>query len=160
PVSSWLIAPTASMIDLHEPPGAPGGHPLLVGANPLVLDNEKNNTAADAQKVEPPCDIAGRISKKNQRHWYSFEAKKGEVRTLEVFAERIGSPVDAYFVLTDEKGKVITEQDDGADTLSPNQFYTKSDDPARYRFVVPADGTYKVMVSTREAAVQFGVRDQ
>ena len=50
--------------------------------------------------------------------------------------------------------------DDSPDTLSPNQFYTKSDDPGRYRFAVPADGTYKVMVSTREAAVQFGVRDQ
>jgi hypothetical protein len=77
-----------------------------------------------------------------------------------VFADRIGSPVDAYFILTDDKGKVITEQDDGADSLSPNQFYTKGDDPARYKFTVPADGTYKVMVSTREAGVQFGVRDQ
>ena len=28
-------------------------------------------------------------------------------------SERIGSPVDAFFILTDEKGKVITEQDDG-----------------------------------------------
>ncbi|MBY0457336.1 MAG: PPC domain-containing protein, partial [Gemmataceae bacterium] len=102
----------------------------------------------------------GRIAKKAERHWYKFAAKKGEVWTLEVFAERIGSPVDAYFVLTDEKGKVIVEADDGPESLSPNQFYTKSDDPARYRFAVPADGTYKVMVSTREAAVQFGVRDQ
>ena len=138
----------------------PGGHLMLMTTNPVIFDNEKNNTAADAQQVKVPCDIAGRIAKKNERHWYSFAAKKGEVWTLEVFAERIGSPVDAYFVLTDDKGKVITEQDDGPDTLSPNQFYTKGDDPARYKFTVPADGTYKVMVSTREAAAQFGVRDQ
>ncbi len=159
PVSSWSVAPTAAMIDLHEPT-SPGGHPLLAGANPLVLDNAKNNTAADAQAVQVPCDVAGRVMKKNARHWYSFAAKKGDVWTLEVFAERIGSPVDAYFLLTDDKGKVITEQDDEPDSLSPNQFYTKSDDPGRYRFVVPADGTYKVMVSTREAGVRFGVRDQ
>jgi hypothetical protein len=159
-VSSWPVAPGAAMIDVHEPATAPGGHPVLAGANPVVLDNEKNNTADAAQEVKTPCDIAGRIAKKGDRHWYSFAAKKGNVWTLEVFAERIGSPVDAYFVLTDEKGKVITEQDDGADTLSPNQFYTKSDDPGRYRFSVPADGTYKVMVSTREAGVQFGARDQ
>lgn len=135
---------------------------LLLGNTPgeVVLDNEKNLTAADAQELNLPCDVAGRVAKKSERHWYSFKAKKGEVWTLEVFAERIGSPVDAYFVLTDDKGKVIVEQDDGADTLSPNQFYTKGDDPARYRFSVPADGTYKVMVSTREAGVQFGVRDQ
>ncbi|MBN9121830.1 MAG: pre-peptidase C-terminal domain-containing protein [Planctomycetes bacterium] len=159
-VSSRSVAPTAAMIDASERPGAVGGNPLLAASNPLTLDNEKNGTADAAQEVKVPCDIAGRIAKKAERHWYSFKAKKGDVWTLEVFAERIGSPVDAYFVLTDEKGKVIVEQDDGADTLSPNQFYTKGDDPARYRFSVPADGTYRVMVSTREAGVQFGVRDQ
>jgi hypothetical protein len=159
--SSRLISPTAAMIDaLDHPHAIPGGNLLLVAHEPVFLDNEKNNTAADAQHVQVPCDIAGRIGKKGERHWYSFAAKKGDVWTLEVFAERIGSPVDAYYALTDDKGKVITEQDDGADTLSPNQFYTKSDDPARYRFTVPADGTYRVMVSTREAGVQFGVRDQ
>ena len=160
-----LIPPSAAMIDatgVGFEKSMPIANLILVGVGEkqVVLDNEKNNTADTAQKVELPCDIAGRIAKKNERHWYSFAAKKGEVWTLEVFAERIGSPVDAYFILTDDKGKVITEQDDGADTLSPNQFYTKSDDPARYKFTVPADGTYKIMVSTREAAVQFGVRDQ
>lgn len=159
-VASWPVAPTAAMADLFEPRDRPNEHPLLVATNPIVLDNVKNTTAADAQEVKPPCDIAGGVAKKSERHWYSFAAKKGDVWTLEVFAERIGSPVDAYFVLTDAKGKVLTEQDDGPDTLSPNQFYTKSDDPGRYRFAAPADGTYKVMVSTREAGVQFGVRDQ
>jgi hypothetical protein len=159
---SRLITPTAAMIDALDPPARMPGANLILGSQGgnVALDNEKNNTAADAQEVKPPCDVAGRIAKKGERHWYSFAAKKGEVWTLEVFAERIGSPVDAYFVLTDEKGKTITEQDDGPDTLSPNQFYTRSDDPGRYKFTVPADGTYKVMVSTREAAVQFGVRDQ
>lgn len=159
-VSSWLVAPTAAMVDLSEPRAAGGAPPALVATNPVVTDNEKNLTAADAQAVKVPCDVAGRIAKKNERHWYSFAAKRGEVWTLEVFAERIGSPVDAYFVLTDEKGKVIVEQDDGADPLSPNQFYTKSDDPGRYRFSAPTDGTFKVMVSTREAGVQFGPRNQ
>lgn len=156
PVSSFNVAPTAAMIDAHEN----STNPILTAANPVFLDNEKNGTADAAQSVMVPCDVAGRILKKGERHWYSFAAKKGDVWTLEVFAERIGSPVDAFFVLTDDKGKVITEQDDGPDTLSPNQFYTKGDDPARYKFTAPADGTYKVMVSTREAGVQFGVRDQ
>ncbi len=157
-----FVTPTAGGIDLSAfaKDWAPEGIPLLWPKGLIILDNEKNTTADSAQSVELPCDIAGRIAKKGERHWYSFKAKRGEVWTLEVFAERIGSPVDAYFVLTDEKGKVIVEQDDGPDSLSPNQFYTKGDDPARYRFSVPADGTYKVMVSTREAGVQFGVRDQ
>jgi hypothetical protein len=155
-----FITPQRAAVDGVELEVGPSRPFVLASDLSIVLDNEKNFTADVAQEVKVPCDIAGRIAKKNERHWYKFDAKKGQVWTLEVFAERIGSPVDAYFILTDEKGKVITEQDDGADTLSPNQFYTKGDDPARYKFTVPADGTYKVMVSTREAGVQFGVRDQ
>jgi hypothetical protein len=43
----------------------------------VTFDNEKNNTADTAQDVKLPCDVAGRIGKKNDRHWYSFDAKKG-----------------------------------------------------------------------------------
>lgn len=156
--SSGALAPPFGMADLRE--SAVGAHPLLAGIHPLILDNEKNSTPATSQEVKLPCDVAGRIAKKGERHWYSFDAKKGAVWTLELFAERIGSPVDAFFIVADAAGKTIAELDDGPDPLSPNQFYTKGDDPARYRFVAPADGTYKVMVSTREAGVQFGVRDQ
>ncbi|MCS6864030.1 MAG: PPC domain-containing protein [Gemmataceae bacterium] len=155
----WPITPSAAPLDLREAAEFVP-HPLLATRQPLVVDNDQNHSANSAQDVTPPCDIAGRILTKNERDWYQFRAHKGEVWTIEVFAERIGSPVDAYFWLTDEKGKVITEQDDGPETLSPHQFYTKSDDPGRYRFAVPADGLYKVMVSTRAAGTQFGVRDQ
>ncbi|MCI0705381.1 MAG: PPC domain-containing protein [Planctomycetia bacterium] len=158
--STGIVSPRAASLDAWATGTTDGLLVLGTNAGELILDNEKNTTADSPQEVKVPCDVAGRIAKKNERHWYSFEANKGEVWTLEVFAERIGSPVDAYFILTDDKGKVIVELDDGADSLSPNQFYTKGDDPARYRFVVPNDGTYKVMVSTREAGTQFGVRDQ
>ena len=159
------LAPSAGSldaVDLTLPAGcrSPNRPLLLTRAGTVVLDDEKNDTAATAQVVAPPCDIAGHIEKKNDRDWYAFAAKKGEVWTLEVFADRLGSPVDAYFVLTNEAGKVIVEADDSPDTLSPNQFFTKSDDPARTRFAAPADGTYKVMVSTREASIQAGARDQ
>jgi Bacterial pre-peptidase C-terminal domain len=158
PPRSSVIPPSAGMIDAIDSPR--GSHLLLEQENEVTLDNDKNATADTSQVVKLPCDIAGRIGKKNDRHWYSFDAKKGEVWTLEVFADRIGSQMDAFFVLTDDKGKVIVEMDDGPDSLSPNQFYTKSDDPARYRFAVPADGKYRVMVSSRDAGIVFGVREQ
>jgi hypothetical protein len=164
--SDHPLTPAQAALDGGDYPVAAANRPFVLGTQresgpvSFVLDNGDNDTPEKAQPVKPPCDVAGRIEKKNDRDWYVFEAKKGEVWTLEVFADRIGSPVDAYFILTDEKGKVIVEVDDGPDSLSPNQFYTKSDDPARYRFAVPADGKYRVMVSTREAGTQFGVRDQ
>jgi hypothetical protein len=153
------VPPSAGMIDTAET-WKLDGNLILRGANRVVLDNGDNDTPEKAQAVKVPCDVAGRVEKKYDRDWYAFQAKRGEVWTLEVFADRLGSPVDAFFALADEKGRVIVEADDGPEPLSPNQFYTRSDDPARYRFAVPADGTYRVMVSTREAAVQSGVRDQ
>lgn len=138
----------------------PAAQLLLTSPGARFADADDNDTPEKAQAVKAPCDVAGRIDRKNDRDWYAFDAKKGEVWTVEVFADRIGSQIDAFFTLTDEKGKVIVEADDGPPPLSPNQFYTTSDDPARYRFVVPADGKYRVMVSGRDAGVQYGVREQ
>ncbi|HSQ55593.1 MAG TPA: PPC domain-containing protein, partial [Gemmata sp.] len=155
------LPPSAAMIDGTDIVSRDySGNLRLRSIGNVERDNLRNSTPDTAQAVKLPCDIAGRIAKKNDRHWYSFDAKKGEVWTLEVFADRIGSPIDAYFILTDEKGKVIVEADEGPPPLSPNQFYTKSDDPARYRFVAPAEGKYRVMVSARDAAIQYGVREQ
>ena len=52
---------------------------------------------------------------------------------------------------------LVTEQDDTAEILSP-QFYTRSDDPQKYRFAPPADGTYYLLVTSRDAFTQFGPR--
>ena len=58
-----------------------------------------------------PCEIAGRIEKKGDRDWYSFSAQKGDVYSIEVYGERLGSPVDMYFVLRTEDGKVLWDFD-------------------------------------------------
>lgn len=160
-VSGSVIPPSAGGLDGNDDLAHPTGCLILdrqVGD--CVLDSDDNATSEKAQLVKAPCDIAGRIARKNDRHWYRFEAKKGDVWTMEIFADRIGSPIAPYFVITDDKGKTIARMDDSPDSLSPNQFYTKSDDPARYRFVAASDGTYKVMVSSNEAGFQSGVRDQ
>ncbi|MBA4191951.1 MAG: hypothetical protein C0467_28560 [Planctomycetaceae bacterium] len=154
------VPPTAGMIDATDSTRTLDGNLQLLSSGPLVMDNEKNNTAETAQSLTLPCDVAGRIGKKSDRHWYTFEAKKGDVWTIEVFAERLGSQIDAFFILSDEKGKVIVEQDDGLDSLSTNQFYTKTDDPGRYKFTVPVDGKYRLLVSSRDASIQYGVREQ
>lgn len=154
------VPPSAAMIDATDAFRQGDGHLRIMARNPVILDTGSNTTAEKALDVKVPCDIAGRIATKGERRYYSFGAKKGEVWTLEVFADRIGSPIDAYFILSDAKGKAIVEMDDGPAPLSPNQFYTRSDDPDRYRFVVPADGTYRVMVSSRDAGIQFGDREQ
>jgi hypothetical protein len=124
----------------------------------VVLDNEANDTAETAQVVTLPCEIAGRIEKKRDRDWYKFHAKKGDVWTIEVYGDRLGSPVDMYYTLRPDGAKTGQEFDDNPDTLHPTQFFTRTDDPAPQRFVAPADGDFLLQVSSRDADIQAGPR--
>ncbi len=124
---------------------------------PVVLDNEANDTPDKAQKVSIPCEIAGRIEKKADRDVYAFAAKKGQNLAIEAFGDRFGAPVDLYFSLKDDKGNSITEQDDNPEIPTP-QLFARSDDPAAYRLKIPADGTYQLTVSSRDAPLLFGPR--
>ena len=108
-----------------------------------------------------PCEIAGRIEKKRDRDWYSFTAKKGDVLSIELYGDRLGSPLDLYAVLKSAgpKGNTIVELDDSNEQV-PNQFFARGDDPPRYQFKAPADGTYLLLVSSRDADVEAGPRHQ
>lgn len=133
---------------------------LTYACHPVMLDNEANHTAESAQEITVPCEIVGRVEKQRARHWYSFKAKKGETYYIEAFGDRIGSPIDIYFVLRNARNnQVIAESNDNPESLHPFQFFTRSEDPARYRFAVPADGEYHLQVSSRQADAAASVRD-
>lgn len=160
--SGWIDPPTA-MLDGFEfrlKNHAGYSNPALVhlARAPVIVDNEANDTAATAQAVRIPCTIAGRIEKKADRDWYVFRAEKGQVLTIEAIGDRLGAALDLHLVLVNaETGKTIAELDDTTETTMPS-FYTRTDDPPEYRFVVPATGKYQVMVSSRDAFVQSGPR--
>src|SRR5439155_17779171 len=119
---------------------------LTYAQAPVVLDNEANDTPETAQEINVPCEIAGRIEKKRDRDWYVFVAKKGEVYNIEVLSHRLGAATDMRFVLRNPAAKAdIIDSDENGDTLNA-KFFTRTDDPPVYRFAVPADGKYQLMV--------------
>ncbi|HXG12681.1 MAG TPA: PPC domain-containing protein [Gemmataceae bacterium] len=129
---------------------------LTFARAPVVLDNEKNDTADSAQEITLPCEIAGRVEKKRDRDWYVFQAKKGEVYNIELLAERLGSSADMYFVLRNATANQdLVEADDTPETISLKLF-TRTSDPAVYRFTVPADGKYHLLVASRNANLLAG----
>lgn len=157
-----FLMPHSSMLDgfdqrIKNEAGQSNPFLMTYASAPVVLDDGDNDTQEKAQKVPVPCVISGRIEKKADRDWYAFAVKKGQVLNIEAFAERLGAPMDLYFQVRSEQGTLITEQDDTAEILAP-QFYTANSDPVRYRFVAPADGTYYLMVTSREAFTQYGPR--
>lgn len=157
------IAPAAAALDgfeyrLKTDAGVSNPFLLTFAQAPVVLDNEKNDTPELAQEITLPCELAGRIEKKRDRDWYAFRAAKGDVYSVEAFGERLGSPLNLTWSLRDAGGKVLFEPPDNNETLTPAQFVTRTEDPARYRFVAPADGTYHLVVTSKESFVQAGPR--
>lgn len=118
---------------------------------PLVLDNGDNNSPEKAQAVSLPCEIVGWMKTPRDRNWYVFEAKKGDMWDIDVLGDRIGSPCDLFFVLRDaQTEKVLKTEDDKAPSL----------DPARYRFVAPADGKYQLAIGSQTTSLVKDPRQQ
>jgi hypothetical protein len=160
---SGRVEPFAASMDgfelrLHNEAGASNPFLLTFAHAPVILDQGDNDTAEKAQEVPVPCEIAGRIEKRGDQDWYAFEAKKGDVLSIELFGERLGAPVDMQLAVyrTDKEQKLV-ELDDNPEVFLP-QILTRTDDPPRYRFVAPADGRYQVHVTSSDAFVQAGPR--
>ena len=130
---------------------------LTFAQYPVVVAHGDNDTAGKAQAVPVPCEIAGWIEKKNSRHWYAFQAKKGDIWSLELFGDRMGSPLDLFLLVRGPGGQTLTELDDNPEQV-PNQFFFRSLDPPRYRLAVPKDGTYLVRVASHEMEAEGGPR--
>ncbi|HEY7157447.1 MAG TPA: PPC domain-containing protein [Gemmataceae bacterium] len=156
-----LVAPKMAGLDgfeyrVRNDAGWSNPFPLTLARAPVVHDNGNNDTPATAQPVTLPCEIAGHVEKPRDRDWYTFTAKKGEVYNIEILSDRLGAPTYMYFMLRDAKTD-LKESDDNPDILS-RKFYARSEDPQAYRFVVPADGAYQLMVSSRLADTVAGPR--
>jgi hypothetical protein len=141
----------------------PHSNPITLFYTDAPIHSERkpdNDTLDTAEQIAVPCDVIGRIDRRYDKDWYGFTAKKGDVFQFELFADRLGSDMDTYFTVKSvaNKGDVIPEQDDDADTLHPQQFFTRSTDPAVAKFTAPTDGQYAVLVASRESNVSFGPR--
>ena len=136
-------------------------NPVLLGyaSEPIVLDQPGNESPEEAQPIEIGTDICGRIEKKGDRDYFAFTAKKDDVVIIEGIADRLRCPVDLYLTVRRAENKqMLGEFDDNpAVPDRVNRFYTYSDDPLA-RVVIPADGRYELMVTSRDSLVNSGPR--
>ena len=73
----------------------------------IVLEQEPNNSTAEAQKIQIPSEIKGSIASNGDIDTFSFSAKQGEALTFEVFAEREKSTLDSRLEIRDASGKPV-----------------------------------------------------
>ena len=79
---------------------------------PECNETESNNSINDAQQIELPMIINGRIETAGDIDIFHFKGRTGEKIVAEVYARRLNSPLDSVLRLTDHKGNVIEWNDD------------------------------------------------
>lgn len=137
--------------------------PIYLAAGPVTTEKAADNDKPEtAEAITVPCDVAGTIEKRYDRDWYRFDAKKGDAYIVELFADRIGSAMDGFLTIRNAatKADIAGEAtlDDDAESLHPTSFFSRNADPVPFKFTAPADGTYLILVGSRDANVSHGPR--
>jgi hypothetical protein len=115
-----------------------------ISALPDGLEREPNNGFSQPQAVTNAMGINGTIGSPGDQDWFRFTGREGETKVIEVYARRLGSPLDARLELFDAQQNVLAVQDDAEDKSSG--LLTHHAD-ARIQFKLPETGTYVVRLS-------------
>jgi len=91
--------PGITQLVAQLPTGATNPRPFELSALPETLEQEPNDTPRQAQHIDLPLIINGRIDKPGDRDTYSFHANAGDKLVFDVMARRLGSPLDARITL-------------------------------------------------------------
>jgi hypothetical protein len=158
--SSPLVRAWQDGIEFSLPTSRGPANPVnlyFAKAPTMVVEREPNSDAKSAQKIAIPCEFVGQFYPERDLDWVEFEAQKGQTYWIEAISNQLGLASDPflaiYRVKINEKGEeqqseiaqVDDLQDRGRRNPPADEFDATSDDPA-YKFVVPEDGTYRVLV--------------
>ncbi len=118
---------------------------LMLDDLPIVRSSGTNNSVANAQLLKPPVAVEG-ACEELAADFYKFTAARGQQLSLEVIAQRLGSPLDPLVRILDAKGRELAWCDDepglGAD--------------CRLRHKFAASGEY--VIELRDTGYQGGPR--
>ena len=108
--------------------------PFRVSPFPNIVEQEPNNepraTASTMSRSAAPVAFNGIIQSERDIDYFAFEATQGEALQIEVFADRIGSPIDTFLLLLDSTGQMLVQNDDWGSQDS------------RLEWTAPQTGTY------------------
>ncbi|MBI5397684.1 MAG: PPC domain-containing protein [Verrucomicrobia bacterium] len=126
---------------LRLPKGNPLSNqmPFAVDTLPECLEQEPNNSQAQAQSVALPIIVNGRIDQSGDMDVFRFEGRAGDKIVAEVTARRLNSPLDSVLTLTGASGERLAVNDDHEDKGSGlNTHHADS----YLRAKLPANGVY------------------
>lgn len=114
--------------------------PNWVRVSPLAnaLSAKPASTPAKAPLLNVPAPLAfnGVLETKGEAAFFKFTAKKDQNLDFQVFARRLGSPLDAVLTVLDAKGKSLGNNDDAA-----------GNPDSAVRVKIPEDGEFTVKIA-------------
>lgn len=118
--------------------------PVVESRMPASKEIEPNDNIVAAQLINLPLLIDGRIDQPGDADLYQFTGKAGDTVIAEIYARRLGSPIDSLLRLYDSAGKVVAWNDDYTGGELGLQAH-RADSCLAVK--LPADGLYTVQVS-------------
>lgn len=107
---------------------------LLLSDMPEIVAEQRRGDAAGALLL--PSAVTGVLDRRYGTDRYTVDGKKGDIWAITLQAEAIGSALDVALSVLDADGKELKRSDDLPGTTD-----------AGLEFVVPADGSYQLVVS-------------
>src|SRR5262245_33824411 len=115
---------------------------LIIVDDPVVLEKPgANNIPADAQPIQLPCVIAGKIEAIEDVDFYKFDAKEGQTLTFEMFCARLQ---DKIHDLQKHAKPMLTLFDADGRELAANDTFFFADPLLSY--TIPKTGAYFLQV--------------
>ncbi|MBC7856932.1 MAG: hypothetical protein IAF94_26175, partial [Pirellulaceae bacterium] len=134
-----------------QPLTLPAG-PIWSGPRPFVEVSNFAEVVEQAPAAPPQVlpagmvGVSGKLLAPQEEDRYQIPVTPGSKLRLEVFAERLGSPLDAALVVRNDKGDLLARTEDGTGTTDPN-----------FEYAVP-DGVNLVVVGVLDATGRGGPR--
>lgn len=108
-----------------------------VGSSPEQVEQEPNDSRAEAGLLVVPGQVSGRIQQTGDVDCFTFESKKGQKWELAVLSDKLGFPLDATLRIEDATGKELAKNDDANSSSDPYLLWT-----------APAEGKFTVVISS------------
>ena len=113
---------------------APDSNPFRISPFGNAMESEPNDDHATATPFVPPRAINGILATPGDVDHFAFEAKKGQVLDVRVFARSLRSPLDSVLTVFKKGGGTVASNDDSG---GPDSYL---------RFTAPDDGSYVVAI--------------
>jgi hypothetical protein len=134
-VTAKLTISSEAVLGSHEmrvisPEGVSNPLTIRVTDTPEIVEAGGKHSLTNAQEVNLPTGILGKVGEADQTDFFKFFARKNEHLIFDVQASRLGFALDSSLAILDSNGKELARNEDanGFDSF--------------IRFEVPADGNY------------------